>query len=246
MTTITEPSSITSPAGHGSAGLLSESPISLLHLMRLTSPLLPIGAFAYSQGLEQAIHLGWVRNAFTLEAWLRGLLRAPLVYTDLAILRRAHRAWKAADVAAARLLAQTLLALRESSELRQEELHLGSGLLRLLRQQEVPGAEALTGDHERSYVVSFALAAVHFGVSEAATLHGYCFAWLENQVSAALRCMSFGQSEAQAVLGQLLEHVPDAVAHSARIADDELGFASVGLALASADHETLYSRLFRS
>ena len=42
----------------------------LLRLMAWLSPAFPIGSFAYSGGLERAVHDGLVRDASDLQAWL--------------------------------------------------------------------------------------------------------------------------------------------------------------------------------
>jgi urease accessory protein len=224
-----------------------ENPAALLQLLRLSSPLLPIGAFAYSQGLEQAAHLGVISGPADLESWLGGIAENVLPWTDLAVLARAFEAADRGQEPGVLLqLSALMLALRESAELRAEEQQLGSALARLLAQQDVARAGEFVGSEEASYVVMYGVAAAHYGLSKRGALLGYCFAWLENQISAALRCMSIGQVAAQGVLCSVMARVPLAVEKSLLVTDDELGFSAPAYALVSIGHETLYSRLFRS
>ena len=72
------------------------SDAALLRLLQLCSPALPIGAFAYSQALEQAVELGWVNSEGDLEHWLGGLLRHNLAWLDLPLLARHYRVWEGA------------------------------------------------------------------------------------------------------------------------------------------------------
>jgi urease accessory protein len=225
---------------------VTETPLGLLQLLRLSSPLLPIGAFAYSQGLEQVVHEGIVATPGQLEAWLVGLLEHVLSQVDLPLLGRAFDAAQGANSAGLSQLSAWILALRESAELRAEEQHLGTALARLLANLDVAGAREFVGSDEASYVVMFGLAAAHYGVSKRGALLGYGFAWIENQVSAALRCLSIGQQAAQVVLCSVLDRLPRVVDRALGVTDDDIGFSSPGIALASIRHELLYSRLFRS
>ena len=70
-----------------------------LALLQLVSPALPIGAFAWSQGLESAFDLGWVSDEVTLGEWLAGVLEDGLTRCDLPALARLYDAWQAGDAA---------------------------------------------------------------------------------------------------------------------------------------------------
>jgi len=58
------------------------SNLALLRLLQLVSPSLPIGMYSYSQGLERAVHDGWIRNADQVGDWLHGLLHNSLSKLD--------------------------------------------------------------------------------------------------------------------------------------------------------------------
>ena len=71
----------------------SERPKATLRLMQLCSPMLPVGAYAYSQGLEFAVSSGWVKDDNTASIWIKGLLGNSLTSLDIPILSRLHEAW---------------------------------------------------------------------------------------------------------------------------------------------------------
>jgi urease accessory protein len=220
--------------------------LALLRLMQLASPALPVGAFAYSQGLESAAAAGWVRDEATAGAWITGLLASQLAGLDLPILARMQRAWEGDDEDAVEEWNALLLACRPTAELAAEDRQLGASLARLLAALEVRPAERWAGRGGVSYAAMFALAAARWRVPEEAACAGHAFAWLEAQTSAAVRLVPLGQSAGQRILAAAGAAVPDAVARARALADDEVGAAAPGQAIASAWHETQYSRLFRS
>lgn len=218
----------------------------LLRLLQLVSPSLPVGAYAYSQGLEQAAERDWVHDAVTLERWVKGVLEHSLAETDLALLLQAHEAWSRGDEGDARALGALTLALRETCELRAEERQLGASLARTLSGLGVERAAVFVGQESASFVVLFALGGCHFGVDGRALAQGYAFAWAENQVLAATRVISLGQSDAQRVLLRVAEAIPGAVERASTVTREHVGRSAIGLCRASAWHEQQYSRLFRS
>jgi urease accessory protein len=219
--------------------------VELLAAMRLASPALPIGAFAYSQGLEQACDRGWVHDRETADDWIGGVMAYGLARFDLPLLAQLHRALASGDEARFAELDAWVLAGRESAELRAEERHLGTALYRLLLD---------TGDetHERptlqpaSYVAAFALWCHRASIGEPVALAAYAGAWLEHQVSAAIRLVPLGQTDGHRVLAAQLEAVPGILTSASDLPPEEIGASLPGLAIASAWHETQYSRLFRS
>jgi urease accessory protein len=221
------------------------NPQALIRLCHLVSPALPIGAYAYSQGLEYAVHAGWVHDEASTLAWLQGLSRHSLGTLDLPMLLRLHTAWRANDAAALRDWTAQLIASRESAELRAEERHLGQALARVLIELELHEARPwLTA--EPAFATLFALAAVRWHIGAAETLSGYLWAWSENQALAAVKLVPLGQSAGQRLLHRLIESMPEIVAHAHTVRDEAIGVGVVSLAMASALHESQYSRLFRS
>jgi urease accessory protein len=218
----------------------------LLRLFQLSSAALPIGAFAYSQGLEQAVALGDVSNRDSALAWISGMLERSVLRLDVPVFARLHRAFSERDDAGVRRWNDYLFAARGSAELRAEERQVGSALARLLFREGVGEAEAWVADPRVTLASSFALASVTWQAPVAEGALAYVFAWAEAQVGAATRLIPLGQSDAQRALGLLIERAAAGVGDALRLADDELSSTTPGQLLLSALHETQYSRLFRS
>jgi urease accessory protein len=220
--------------------------LALLRLLQLASPALPVGAFAYSQGLEQANALGWVTSEASVAEWLTGIVSEVLPRPDVPLFGEFHAAWQAGDEARVRTLSQFLHACRESAELSAEDRHLGASLARVLRGLGVERADAWVEEPDATFAALFALAAVHFEIPLRSAALGFLFAWLENQVAAATRVIPIGHIAAQRVLSVVMPHLGPALTRGLSLPFEQLGFLAPGLALASALHETMYSRLFRS
>lgn len=223
--------------------MITES--ALLALLRLTSPALPIGAFAWSQGLEYAVEAGWIGDEAQTGEWLQGLLRRSLGRLDLPALAALHRSAEAGDAAALAQWNARLLAGRETAELYAEDIHLGGALRRLLDDLNMAPPTTWPAT-ETAYATGFAMAAVAQGVDRRRCLLGYTWAWLENQVTAAIKLVPLGQTAGQRVLSRLLPMVPEIVADAERLPIESIGSACPAQAMASALHEGQYARLFRS
>jgi urease accessory protein len=216
-----------------------------LQLWRLISPLLPIGAYAYSTGLEAAVETGWVRDEASAYEWIHGIFGHAYAHADVPIFARCYSAWQAQDMPTVQHWNALLLAMRESRELRLEDEQLGAALLKILLEQAVPYAAQLQAQ-SNSFASVFALACTHFYIPLTLAAPAMAFAWCENQVSAALKLIPLGQTAGQRLISRLLETIPAHVAQGMALADEAIGMVTPGLAMASARHETQYSRMFRS
>jgi urease accessory protein len=220
-------------------------PLALLRLCHLVSPALPVGAYAYSQGLEYAVHAGWVHDEPTTLDWLSGLAHHALGTLDLPLLLRLQRAWLAGDLSAVRGWSAQLIAARETAELRAEELHLGRALARVLVELEI-GEAAEWQQAAPAFATMFSLAAARWSINAADTLAGYLWAWCENQVLAAVKLVPLGQSAGQRLLHRLTAAMPAIIERAQTLGDDAIGVGTVSQVFASALHESQYTRLFRS
>jgi len=218
----------------------------LLRLFQLSSAALPIGAFAYSQALEQAVAFGDVRCRDSAGAWICGILEHSVFSLDVPIFARQYRAFSSGDTAAARRHNDYLFAARGTAELRAEERQLGSALARLLSKQGVVGAGDWAGDPRVTLATTFALASVAWSAPLEQAALSYTFAWAEAQVGAATRLIPLGQTDAQHMLGRLIESAAEKIHSALARGDDEIGASTPGQIILSALHETQYSRLFRS
>jgi urease accessory protein len=223
--------------------------ISLVRLLQLASPALPIGAYSYSQGLEWAVECGLVHDADSAQHWIGDLLVEAQKHGEAAVLRRLCEAASRGDDVAFDEWHAWFRASRETAELLAETLQMGGSLAKLLADLDVQddwARAALARNAPVAMPGAFAIAARTFELSSAAAVTAYLWSWLENQVLAALKTIPLGQVAGQRMLLALGEKIPDIVADLATMEDDEVASFAPGLALASARHETQYSRLFRS
>jgi urease accessory protein len=215
-------------------------------LLQLASPALPVGAYSYSQGLEAAIESGTVRDEASALRWIGGVLALALGDFEAPVFLRLASAWGSGDRTAAARWNEEYLASREAAELRAETVQMGYSLRRLLRELDVPGSGALEFLDELSYPAAFAFAAAAWRIDAREALAAYAFGWLENQVLAAVKAIPLGQTAGQRMLLELASGIAALVERAASLDDGSLSNLAPGLALASARHETQYTRIFRS
>ena len=184
----------------------------LFALLRFASPALPIGSFAYSRGLEYAVHAGWVRDETSTADWVSGLVEHVGAELDGPLFVRAYAAFERGDAAAVGEWNAVAIASRESAELRLEDSQLGAALMRLLRETGVAAARAFAGRDDVAYVTAFALAMVEQRVQLSAALGAMLWAQADAQVSAAVRLVPLGQTAGQRILARLAAELPRHVA----------------------------------
>ena len=221
---------------------------SLIQLMWLASPALPIGGFSYSECLEAAVESARVAIESEASDWLLDQLELSLARSDLAVLAQAIPAWQSADTPRIAALNAWVLQTRESSELRAQTEQMGRSLLEWLRNHTTatPDQIQLLADLQPSYPMAFALAAASTQAPLRECLLAYAFGWAENMVQAAIKSVPLGQSAGQRILSTLAAHIPAAVEHALTLPDEARQAFSPMLAILSARHEVQYSRLFRS
>ena len=225
------------------------SDLALVRLLRLASPMLPVGAFSYSQGLESAVELQWIHDEASARSWLVDVLKLSVGAFEAPVWCRLHRAFHASDVATGADWNDRLLSSRETHELRVETAQMGYSLRRLMEDSDEfdeCSITALQAMREVAFATAFACACAAWGISERAGLIAYLWTWLENQVGAAMKIIPLGQSAGQRMLAAMQPLLVETVERAMHAEDDELSNLAPGLAIASCLHEVQYSRLFRS
>ncbi len=226
--------------------------LALARLLQLSSVSLPVGGYAFSQGLEYAVECAWLKKLADVETWITLQLHENLARVDLPILREVMLATENKDWLRLLYLNDLLLASRESKELRLSDTAMGEALLRLLKSLdfELDFLEELKrqGDtiNDISFVVLFGLCAQQWVIPYRSAAMGLTWSWLENQVAAATKLVPLGQTQAQQLLVLLQPVLAEVLNAAEQVEEDEIGGGLPALAIASASHETQYSRLFRS
>lgn len=228
------------------SGAMNCAPTTLLRLCQLVSPALPVGAYHFSQGLEFAVHENWVRDEASACEWIDGIARHAIGTLDVPVLLRLYDGWRSNDVDTVKRWSQYLIASRETMELRAEERHMGKALAKVLVELEIRTAHEWVVRDYTTYAAMFTLAASQWSIARVDAAQAYLWAWTENQVLAALKLLPFGQSAGQRILNRILPSIPAIAGHAATMTDDDMGIATPLHGMASAWHETQYSRLFRS
>lgn len=221
----------------------------LARLLQLASPMLPVGAYSYSQGLEWAIEDGTVHDAASAEVWIGDVLEYSLCSFELPVLWRMCQAWRVEDRPQIKYWNEVFCAGRETAESRAETLQMGYSLCRLLKsldEENSPRVEHIQTISPLSFPLAYACAAARWNIPVQAAVQAYAWSWLENQASAAMKIIPLGQSDGQRIVFSLGGRLGSLVDAACSLRDDEISNFAPGLALAGCRHETQYSRLFRS
>lgn len=216
-------------------------------LLRLASPMLPVGAYGYSGGLEAAIESGIVHDPASTGAWVQDVLELYLARFELPILWRMQRAW--ANGAAPAEWNDRFRAGRDTAESLAETVQMGGSLVSLLADLGEFPADALMrlkAIQPATFPLAYAFAAAHWAIPPEAALQAYAWSWAENQVAAAMKAVPIGQVAGQRILAAVARDIPAVVAKAVVLEDHDISNFAPGLTLAAIRHETQYSRLFRS
>jgi urease accessory protein len=222
---------------------------SLLHLLQLASPSLPVGAYSYSQGLETAMASGFVHDEQSARAWIVDMLNEIVARFEAPLTWRLIQAFEARDADAVADWTAKFLASRDSAEFRAETVQMGYSLAKLLGELAPDDKVLLTllqQQAEIPFPTALAAATVALRVPAESALLGMLFSWSENQVLACVKSVPLGQVSGQRLLLSLTEAIEAAAVTARTLADDELSNWSPGLSLLSMQHEVQYSRLYRS
>lgn len=218
-------------------------------LLLWLSPAFPVGAFAFSHGLELAADRGWVRDRAGLEGWLADLVACGSLRNDLILIGNAWRAAERSDSVSVGKVNALALALQPSAERRLETVTQGNAFIGTIEAAWPSEGLAVVRhslDGEVAYPVAVGVVAAAHGIGLDGTRIAYALAFVSNLVSAAIRLGLIGQTDGQRVMAVLMPAIERLVGETSTAALDEIGGATLRSDLASLAHETQYSRLFRS
>ncbi|HCJ6372885.1 urease accessory protein UreF [Citrobacter sp. RHBSTW-00671] len=217
-----------------------------LRLMQLASSALPVGSFTWSQGLEWAVEIGWVKSVDDFSGWQIQQMEQNFFTVDLPLLARLYRACEQDDLTAAHRWTAWLLACRETRELRDEERSRGAAFTRLVTDWEPDCSPQWRALFSESQLCGMAWLGVRWKIPLTELALSFGYSWIESAVMAGVKLVPFGQQAAQRLIISLCDRYAQGLAQALACPDASLGSSTPLAAIASARHETQYSRLFRS
>jgi len=228
----------------------------LIRLMTWLSPSFPVGAYAYSHGIEYAVEADLITDRRTLTDWIGHLLRYGGARTDAVLLRAAHDAASAEDADAFRDIAEWADVFRPTPEIALESTAQGEAFLGTVTAawpeiDLAPWRAALeAGSRPAAYAPAVGVVAALANVPLSAVLAAYLHGFAANLVSAGVRLIPLGQTDGQKATAELEDVVLDVAGNIAArdriVLADDLTSAAPMADWASMQHETQYTRLFRS
>ena len=217
----------------------------LYRLLSWLSPNYPVGAFAYSHGLENAVEAGRVSSVDKLVEWIETALLLGTGRIDGVLYRESYRAAEKQDWTTLDHLTELGTAFQPTSEIALESLSQGAAFLSATR-NAWPAPALFELNDKVIYAIAVGTACAAHNIPLRDGLGGYYHAFVANLVSAGVRLIPLGQSDGQSALAALERSVAQAEEGAMTFALEDLGTATPQLDLYSMQHETQYSRLFRS
>jgi len=228
----------------------------LLHLLQLSSPTLPLGAYSYSEGLENLVETNIINNKNTLKQWLEYELKYGAIAMEAAIMLRSYTNFKKQDLPKLNYWNQWLSASKETRELREQSWQMGSSLIKLLIDLEKSHNEQINHynlseiikqiEKPYNYGMAFGIGVAYWNINPEDALLGYLHSWVSNLINAGIKLIPLGQTQGQQLMLELNTIIIKVGQKILNLADDQMNNFSLGLSLASMNHEHQYTRLFRS
>jgi urease accessory protein len=218
--------------------------LSFIHGLQITDTFFPVGAFAYSDGLETAANGKLVHDAASLCDWMEHFLEEVFVPCDGLALAKCMRAAREEKLEVLCSLDEELTAIRPSKEVRASSTGVGKRLISLYA--STSGDTNLPALPHGNAAAAYGVVFFRRGLTEREALLAYGYNRLAGMVSAALRLFSIGHLEGQAVLTKTLDRLPSAVERILETMDEPLRAFSPVLDIHQMNHQYVYSRLFRS
>ena len=206
-----------------------------------------MGGYSYSEGLESLISQGIISDRVSLQAWIERELAVGAIRIETAVMDRAYLAGIESDVDRLQYWNQWLSAARETEELREQSWQMGGSLVKLLVEL-TPEIQGLISPIALpcNYAIAFGVAAQFWQIDRQATIAAYLHSWVTNLIGAGVKLIPLGQTAGQQLIWQFQGEIDRLSRNIPTLDDRDLYACSWGLSLASMQHETLYSRLFRS
>lgn len=225
---------------------------SLLRLQSWLSPTFPIGSYSYSHSIEWAVEAGHIQNRASLVDWLEADLRYGSGRNESICFMEAWRCAMNDSCAELREIAELAAAFRGTSEFALETTQQATACLATLRRAWpdafIEAFSALLSELRIAPVLSVVLGvrAARQEIQATLALPAFLQSYLANLVTAGVRLVPLGQTDGQLAIAELEPAVLAVAAQAEETTIHDLGSAAFMVDIASASHETQYTRLFRS
>jgi len=224
------------------------------HLLKylLVSPNLPVGGFCYSEGFESFFESKNIKEPEFVKDLIINELKFGQIRMDSRILldffdifKELHNN-KSLESNLKKLLSldRWILASKDSNEIREQQTQMSKSLFDLTKEF---GFEYLYKKNiKSSWPLAWSWACYCFEITELEMVENFLYAWSANQLSAALRLIPMGSTNAQLIQRDLLEIISEISKEIMYKKIDEIYFGNVSLAMAQQNHNDLYTKLFRN
>lgn len=213
------------------------------------SPSFPIGAYTYSHGLENAFETGLVTNLDQAVEWVSNIVRLGSGFADAIFVKEAYQAVAADDYDALSRQCEFAAAFAGTKELRLESEAQGAAFIEIIQKTEPSEAlEKLIAHNGGPYpyaIIAGALAGEK-RVEQSAIMTAYLHGFVSNLSSALVRIIPLGQTEGQIIIARLSPVIEETVSAAMETPLNEISSSALMVDLTSMQHETQYTRLFRS
>jgi urease accessory protein len=226
--------------------------MTLLSLLQLSDPTLPIGGYAHSAGLETYMQQGIVHNRSSAHEFVSEMLSRNILYTDAAFVSLAFDAAAAADIEIMLALDTECNAVKLPKEMRQASQKLGMRLIKIFHSLS---NEALASQYKAAiekkeaaghYCIAFGLYAHALGINKKDALVGFYYNAAAGMVTNSVKLIPLGQQDGQEILFSLQPLIHQLVEKTMQPDKDLIGLCCTGFDIRCMQHEELYSRLYMS
>ncbi len=224
----------------------------LSRLLQLSDATFPTGSYAHSLGLEGVVQRGLISSPDTLEKYITEIIIPTLAHVDLPFIAHAYRSAAHNDIEALSKLDQQCGAMKGSRELRQACESIGIQRLQmlvrimdcsLLSDLEV---KQRNGDINGYDPIIFGAYCAASSIPIEATATCYYYQSIASLLSASLKLIRIGQTACQRILTDALKKSSQTIRVALAVKIEDIGWFTPTIEIASAQHETTYTRLFIS
>lgn len=226
--------------------------MSLIQLLHLSDPTLPIGGFAHSAGLETYVQKGIVHNKATAQQFITEMIEKNLRYTDAAFVSLSYDVSNENDIDALIRFDKECNAVKLPAEMRMASTKLGLRLLKifepLVESNLISSYKKLLAEKECNghYAIVFGMIAQQSNITKIETLKAFYYNAVVGFVTNSVKLIPLGQQEGQEILFSLHHNINTLAEQSMQPDASLIGLCCPGFDIRCMEHERLYSRLYMS